>query len=137
MQDGHVGVGMTGPITWSFMGDGVLDGLSTDEVKRAYAGWYVSFLAVQQHTGESKEIEARRRELSEKLAASNANFLEITEFQPVGNLLFYAYREKRGSAEIVIATDQELPREYAADSKFLKLPILYNYTGSLFFEGRL
>src|SRR5687768_7385878 len=40
MRDGHVGIGMTGPITWSFLGDGVLDGLSMEEIKRAYAGWY-------------------------------------------------------------------------------------------------
>lgn len=137
MQDGHVGVGMTGPVTWSFLGEGVLDGLTPDEIKRAYAGWYVSFLAVQQHTGESEQIESRRQALSDKLEASNPNFLEITEFQPVGGLLFYAYREKRGSGEVVIATDQELPREYASDSKYLKLPVLYNYIGSLFFEGHL
>lgn len=137
MADGYVGVGMTGPITWSFLGEDVLDGLSTDEIKRAYAGWYVSFLAVQQHTGESEQIVARRQELSAQLAASNPNFVEVTEFQPIGNLLFYAYREKRGSAEVVIATDRELPREYPAGSKFLKLPVLYNYNGSLFFEGRL
>jgi hypothetical protein len=137
MKDGHVGIGITGPITWSFLGDGVLDDLSIDEMKRAYAGWYVSFLAVQQHTGESDQIEGRRRELTAKLKASNANFLEITEFQPVGNLLFYAYREKRRSGEVVVATDQEHPREYAAGSKFQKLPVLYNYIGSLFFEGHL
>ncbi len=137
MEDGHVGIGMTGPVTWSFLGEGVLDGLSYDEMKRAYAGWYVSFLAVQQHTGEEQKFDARRRELSEKLRAANENFIEITEFQPVGNLLFYAYREKRGSEEITIATDQERPREYDAGSKFLKLPVLYNYIGSLFFEGYL
>jgi hypothetical protein len=137
MKDGHVGVGMTGPITWTFLGDGVLDGLSTDEMKRAFAGWYVSFLAVQQHTGESEQIEARRRELTAKLKADNPNVMEVTEFQPVGNLLFYAYREKRGSEEVVVATDREFPREYAADSRFLRLPVLYNYIGSLFFEGRL
>ena len=34
-------------------------------------------------------------------------------------------------------TDREHPREYAADSKFLRLPVLYNYIGSLFFEGHL
>jgi hypothetical protein len=137
-KDGHVGIGMTSPvITWSFLGDGVLDGLSNEEVKRAFAGWYVSFLAVQQHRAESKEIEARRTELAATLKASNAHFVELTEFQPIGNLLFYAYREQRGSAEIVIATDRELPREYPADSIFLKLPVLYNYIGSLFFEGRL
>lgn len=137
MEGGHVGVGLTGPVTWSFLGDGVLDGLSYDEMKRAFAGWYVSFLAVQQHTGEAQKIEARRREMTSKLKASNENFLEITEFQPVGNLLFYAYREKRGSEEITIATDQERPREYKVGSKFLKLPVLYNYIGSLFFDGHL
>jgi hypothetical protein len=67
----------------------------------------------------------------------DAQVMEITEFQPVGNLLFYAYREKRGAEEVVIATDEERPREYAAGSKFLKLPVLYNYIGTLFFEGHL
>jgi hypothetical protein len=32
---------------------------------------------------------------------------------------------------------EERPREYTADSKYLKLPVLYNYIGSLFFEGQL
>ena len=138
MKDGHVGIGMTSSvITWSFLTEGVLDGLSNEEMKCAFAGWYVSFLAVQQHSGESKEIEERRKELAEQLAASNSNFVELKEFQPIGSLLFYAYREQRGADVIVIATDRELPREYPADSKFLKLPVLYNYIGSLFFEGRL
>lgn len=39
--------------------------------------------------------------------------------------------------EITIAIDQERPRECKAGSKFLKLPVLYNYIGSLFFEGHL
>ncbi|HKE95102.1 MAG TPA: hypothetical protein VKB34_12390 [Povalibacter sp.] len=137
MADGFTSIGMTGPITWSFLGDGVLDGLSMDEIKRAYAGWYVSFLAVQQNSAQSQQIEARRQDVLRQLQSGNPAIQDVTEFLPIGQLLFYVYKEKRGDREMVVATDQQFPREYPADSQFLKLPVLYNYIGSLFFEGRL
>ena len=137
MKDGYVGIGMTGPITWSFIGNKLQEEFSFDELKRIYAGWYVSFLAVNGKNFDSVKNNAQKVAKLKELRAKNKNIIEMEDYLLIGKLIFYAYKEMRGDTEIVIATDLNHPREYPKDSKYLRLPILYHYIGSLFFDGQL
>lgn len=71
--------------------------------------------------------------LREKLAG----FIRMVDYLSFGELVFYAYKIKRGDEEVVIATDRTATIEYEVDSKYLRLPPLYYFLGALFFEGKL
>jgi hypothetical protein len=136
MDSGFVGVGMTGPITWSFIGDG-MDGFSPDELKRLYAGWYVAFLTVNSEKYSAKDDEKEQKALAKKLKKDLPDFVELKEYLRVGELIFYAYASERVGAKITTAIYADERLEYEADSKYLRLPPLYYFIGSLFFDGKL
>jgi hypothetical protein len=136
MKDGFSSIGMTGPITWSFVGDD-LSGFTTEELKRLYAGWYIAFLAVNSPNYSREQEEQERQTVEEKLRRKLAGFVGVVDFLSFGELVFYAYKIKRGDEEVIIATDRTNKMEYEAESKYLRLPPLYYFLGSLFFEGKL
>ena len=136
MPDGFSGIGMTGPITWSFLGDD-LSGFSMEELKRLYAGWYISFAAVNASNYSRTRQEEERRALVTRLREAQADFLDVEDYLSFGELVFYAYKVRRGDEEVVIATDGETRTEYEAGSRYLRLPSLYYFLGTLFFEGKL
>ena len=136
MKNGASSVGMTGPITWSFLRDD-LNGFSFEDLKRLYAGWHISFMAVNS-SGYSREENKKRQQSTEtKLQQSVNGFEKIVEYLSFGELVFYAYKYKREGKNFVVATDGEDKLEYEEGSKYLRLPPLYYFLGSLFFEGKL
>ena len=134
--DGFQSIGMTGPITWSFLGDD-LSGFSMEELKRLYAGWYISFAAVNASNYSRTRQKEERRVLVARLREAQADFLDVEDYLSFGELVFYAYKVRRGDEAIVIATDEETRMEYKAGSPYLRLPPLYYFLGTLFFEGKL
>ena len=58
----------------------------------------------------------------------------MIDYLSSGGLVFYAYKIKRGEGEIVVAADRTNRHEYQAGSKYLRLPPLYHFLGSLFFK---
>jgi len=136
MKDGFSSIGMTGPITWSFLGDDLSD-FSIGDLKRLYAGWYISFVAINS-SGYSREENEKQQKLTEiKLRQSVNGFEKIIEYLSFGELVFYAYKCKRESKIFVVATDRENKVEFEEGSKYLRLPPLYYFLGSLFFDGKL
>jgi len=136
MKDGFTSIGMTGPITWSFVGDD-LSGFSMDELKRLYAGWYIAFAALNSPKHSHERNREKREALAETLKEEQAGFIRVMDYLSFGELVFYAYKVKQNSDELVIATDRENRMEYKAGSKYLRLPPLFYFLGSLFFEGKL
>ena len=136
MANGYVGLGMTGPITWSFEGGEAQAGLSFEDLKRIFAGWYIAFRAGDGRNVDPLQIETRKAALLKELQQRNKNIVAMVGYLPVGDRLFYAFKETRGATEVVVATDAVHPRDYPTESPFLKLPVLYHYVGSLFFEGQ-
>jgi hypothetical protein len=136
MKDGFSSIGMTGPITWSFLGD-VLSGFSIEDLKRLYAGWHISFMAINSSGYSIEESKKRQQSTEIKLQKSINGFEKIVEYLSFGELVFYAYKYKREGKDFVVATDGEDKLEYEEGSKYLRLPPLYYFLGSLFFDGKL
>jgi hypothetical protein len=136
MKNGFTSIGMTGPITWSFLGDN-LNGFSMEELKRLYAGWYIAFSAINSENYSEKQNQKQWVEVEAKLKREHTNFINVLDYLSVGELIFYAYKVMQNDAPIVIVTDIENQMEYEANSKYLRLPPLYYFLGSLFFEGKL
>ena len=136
MKDGFSSIGMTGPITWSFFGDS-LEGFSMDELKRLYAGWYISFVAINSDNYSKGENKRKRQAAEAQLKQNIDGFEEIVAFLSFGELVFYAYKCRREGKEWVVATDGEDKLEYEEDSKYLRLPPLFYFLGWMFFEGKL
>ena len=136
MKDGATSIGMTGPITWSFLGDD-LRGFSIEELKRLYAGWYISFMAINSTNYAEEENNKRQRATEENLKRSTKGFENIVDYLSFGELVFYAYKCRREDKDFIIVTDSKNKLEYEADSKYLRLPPLYYFLGWLFFDGKL
>ena len=136
MKDGFSSIGMTGPITWSFLGDD-LSGFTMEELKRLYAGWYIAFAAVNSPNYDRQQNKQARQALEEKLRYTQPSFIKIVDYLAFGALVFYAYTITRDGKELTLATDGTEQMTYEAQSKYLRLPPLYYFLGSLFFEGKL
>lgn len=134
-KDGFTSIGMTGPITWSFLGDD-LRGFTMGELKRLYAGWYINFAAVNS-SGYSVEQNRREKEsLAKQLRETLEGFVKIVDYVRAGELVFYAYRARRDRQEVVVATDTAEDLVYEPESKYLRLPPLYYFMGAWFFEDQ-
>jgi cellobiose phosphorylase len=107
------------------------------ELKRLYAGWYISFTAVNASNYSRTRQKEERRALAARLREAHADFLDVEDYLSFGELVFYAHKVQRGDEALVIATDGETQIEYKAKSRYLRLPPLYYFLGTLFFEGKL
>ncbi|MEZ4662387.1 MAG: hypothetical protein R2911_32960 [Caldilineaceae bacterium] len=136
MKDGFSSVGMTGPITWSFLGDDLSD-FSMEDLKRLYAGWHISFMAINSANYSKEENDKKQQATAEILTRTVDGFSTIIEYLSFGELAFYAYEYIRDNHKFVVATDRENQSEFGVDSKYLRFPLLYYFLGSLFFEGKL
>lgn len=130
------GIGMTGPITWSFIGDD-LKGFSFEELKKMYAGWYVSFLTLQAENYSRKAVEKAQKQREKNLKKNVPGFDRVVDFLLVGDLEFYAYKMKGDPSAGVVCVFDADRLEYEAGSKYLRLPPLYYFIGDLFFSGKL
>lgn len=136
MKDGFSSIGMTGPITWSFLGDD-LSSFTTEELKRLYAGWYIAFAAVNSSNYSKKQNDQERQALEQELREKKGEMTKVIDYLSIGELVFYAYQIKHGDQKMVIATDRTNQKEYETGSKYLRLPPLYYFLGMLFFDGKL
>lgn len=133
-------IGMTGPITWSFRTD--LHGFSMEEIKKIYAGWYVSFITTQAEDFSKEHNEHEWKEYEKYLKERIPGFVSIKEFLDVGSadILFYTYvKEEGGKKQYVSVYENEEPIQLVQeeDSKYLKLPSLYYFIGNLFFSNKM
>jgi hypothetical protein len=108
-----------------------------DELKRLYAGWHISFMAVNSSNYSREENNKKQIATEEQLKKKIDGFEKVVEYLSFGELVFYAYKYKRAGKDMIIATDRENKLEYESDSKYLRLPPLYYFLGWLFFEGKL
>jgi hypothetical protein len=139
MDEQRSNIGMTGPITWSFRTD--LHGFSMEEIKKIYAGWYVSFMTTQAENFSKEQHELEWKNMDEYLKERIPGFISIKEFLHVesADLLFYTYvKEEGGKKQFVSMYDDDEPIEFVQeeDSKYLKLPSLYYFIGNLFFSDK-
>jgi hypothetical protein len=137
MPSGASGIGMTGPITWSFI-DADLHALDVNTLKQLYAGWYVAFTAVNAPTYDAEANRRERDAMAAQLKAATPGFVRMRDYLHIGELIFYAYEVKKpDGATAVVARGAEHRCAYPADAAYLRVPPLYVYIGSLFFAGKL
>jgi hypothetical protein len=86
MPDGFSSIGITGPITWSFIGDD-LRGFTMAEVKRLYAGWYIAFFALRSAGYSLERNQRERKALAQELGGQEAGFVRVREYLAFGELV--------------------------------------------------
>jgi hypothetical protein len=136
MASGESGIAMTGPIIWSFSNTD-LEGLNSDELKRLFAGWYIVLMAVNSPNFNRETNEAEQQALAQSLSTTVTGFLDLIDYIHVGELMWYAYRQEFEGTEQVLITNTIEQMILTRDSPYLRLPSLYYFLGSLFFEGKL
>lgn len=135
--DGPLRIGMTGPITWSFLNTD-LGGLDPTTLKWLFAGWHVAFTTVQAETYDRAAQNRERAALTARIQTSEPSFIEMLDYLRIGELTFYAYRAAGpDGAESIVARGADYRATYPADAAYLRVPPLYIYIGSLFFAGKL
>ena len=135
-QGGYRGIGMTGPITWSFL-DIDLGVFSMAELKRLYAGWYISFRALNSPAYSAERNRQRSAFQGARLGREVKGYIEMLDYLSFGDLVYYAYKVRRDGAEAVVVTDTKTKAEYAVGHKYLRLPPLFYFLGSLFYDGEM
>lgn len=137
MENKYSAIGMTGPITWSFL-DIKFDQFSPEELKVLYAGWHVNFIAINSENYSPEKSQEKQNEILQQLSSNVPGFIEIVDFLYIGDLLFYAYTVKNDQNDILTIAEYDDERiEFELNSKYLQLPPLYYFIGTLFFDGKL
>jgi hypothetical protein len=135
--DGFVGIGLTGPITWSFMAEGMAE-FDIADLKRLFAGWYIAFGIVQSDDYSPEDAEAERQRLADQLAREDPHFIGITEYLRINEMFVVSYRTQRDGREVEVARtyDDEGVSEwvYELNSPYMRVPIHYYVLGHIFFD---
>jgi hypothetical protein len=133
-KNGYIGIGMTGPITCSFL-EIDISGFEMWELKRLYAGWYIALKAIHSPAYSRKNNNKEKEDLEKRLKKEKPGFIEILDYLSFGKLIFYAYSINQEGKEIVIVTNTKYKSEFEKGSKYLRLPPLYYFLGGLFYDG--
>ena len=89
MPNQYKGIGITGPITWSFMGNIPFDKFSYDELYLLYAGWYILFAIINKPGYKKPENLAKEQQLISRLKKQGYSQIEVTNQWHIGNVIYY------------------------------------------------
>lgn len=135
--DAPLRIGMTGPITWSFLDAGLSD-LDPNTLKLIFAGWHVAFTTVRADAHDAAAQQREREALAARLRTAEPGFTGMLDYLRIGELTFYAYRVHRpGTPAAVVVRGAGHRVTYPANAAYLRVPPLYVFIGSLFFTGKL
>lgn len=139
MRNGYVGIGMTGPITWSFVDNLPWDNFSIEDLKRFYLGWYICAPQMEspEYNPEQNALEKQRLEAS--LMKADSRVLQVVQYLHVGNLVFFVTRVKEGEEEkfeAFFGAEERLtcPTSFTNNNSYM---ILYHLVGGLFLEKKI
>ncbi len=137
LPDGRVGVGISGPVTWSFSPDEVdFSQFEEDELAKLYAGWYLVFGLLNREDYAPKFEPKAEREMVRLLE----NEFGMTQVQVLDRILlgeetFYEISALVNGVPCRIAGSKDGSFPCDEDDKFYCFPALYVFLGFAFYEG--
>ena len=135
IPDGPTGVGMTGPITWTFF-DIPPDRFTQDEWVKLFAGWYIQFQSINQEDYaprfSKKDDQRMIRMLEIEQGMSNVQIEERTQ---IGGETYYEISARSQSGPVKVAgTLQHYSKIDANDRFTTNLPFMFWYLGCTYYE---
>ncbi|NVB79731.1 MAG: hypothetical protein HOV81_15150 [Kofleriaceae bacterium] len=132
--DGNRGIALAGPVTWTFLEIDFARFAHEDLVK-LYAGWYLQFVMINDPKGQ----EAQRRKLSDGeiaslLTAQGFTAIDVTDSVQIGDDTYVAALATKDGARVVAAGRAHAVKTYDPTMPQMKLPPLYWYLGSTFYD---
>ena len=132
LADGRQGVGVTGPVTWSFANVS-FDDFDSDDLLALYAGWYlVSSLTAAD--GYAPDFDAADdQEILELLREEGFGPSEIIERYRLGDRTFYEIETVKDGQAFKAAGCLDDFEVYEPDCAYMRLPAIFTYLGFHFF----
>jgi len=131
MPDGTRGRGFVGPLTWSFLGEGV-DAVGDDRLVLAYAGWAWLTASLQRGLVQTAFAPGPgRAALLETLQRAGLEDVETTDAYRIGDSEVYEFRAWRDGVAVRGAGSGESSIVFeAGDPEYASLPAVYFYLGA-------
>ena len=136
MPSRYRGIGIAGPITWSFIGDFQFSRFSNDELIKLYAGWYIVFIVKNKEGYQLTNYKVEETKLISGLAKQKYRDMNIFDRVKIGNDIYYSVTLKKADIQYKLAGTARSYRIYRADDKFMSMPPLYAYLGLVFYEQK-
>lgn len=136
LSQGLEGIGLAGPITWSFIGLDDLQVLTPEDLIYCYVGWYIQFFFINskkfyQETAIQQAHQFANQLIKEKVFDSD--YYQICDVLEVGNGLIYFAIETRinGKSVYLVGTDKDYIF-YDKDLPQMQLSPLFYFLGKTF-----
>ena len=134
MPNQYKGIGITGPITWSFMGNIPFNQFSYDELYLLYAGWYILFVIINKPDYKKPENRAKEKQLISRLKEQDYSQIEVTNQWYIGNVIYYEANLSKAGISYKMAGSLQDHSIYRADDILMSLPAIYFYLGQTFYK---
>lgn len=129
MPDGTIGVGFTGPTTWSFLGDLPYEDFSDLELVQAYTGWFWLFHSTRQGAVSDTFEPTNWDMFTVSLAEENIDNISRKAQYRIGTSEIFEFKGTRNGNKIVGAGTDDLIHIFNTDSRFASLPVVYTLLG--------
>ena len=134
MPDGVTGIGVTGPITWSFL-DIDFSQFTYDELLYLYAGWYICFATINSEDYAPSFSEGEDQQMMFMLATQHSmSNMEITDRVEIGGQTYFEINATGPNGPVKVCGTLDSCSSFEASSKFALLPPLFSYLGFTFYE---
>jgi hypothetical protein len=132
--DGKRGIALAGPITWTFL-EIDFGQYSHEDLVKLYAGWYLQFVMLNDPKGQ----EAQRRKLSDGeiaslLTAQGFTAIDVADSVQIGDDTYVAALATKDGSRVIAAGRAQAVKTYDPTMPQMKLPPLYWYLGSTFYD---
>jgi len=136
MKKGFEGIGITGPVTWSFVAIDDWRAFTPEDWIYCYAGWYIQFFFIYPKGGSKKDsLEKAYRFVFQLIEQRTIEpfFFKICDAFVLGDDLTYFAIEgiKNGEKVYIVGTEEDYIF-YQKDLPQMQLPPLYYFLGKTF-----
>jgi hypothetical protein len=136
MRNGLEGIGITGPITWSFLGLDDWTQLTPEDWVYCYVGWFIQFFFINSQT----YLQINNKEKAESFVSDlikqgiiEAQFYRICDVLQLGeDLTYYAIEAICQGEQVYLVGTQENYIFYNKDFPPMQLPPLLYFLGKTF-----
>jgi hypothetical protein len=134
MPSGVKGIGIAGPIEWSFL-DVPFEAFTHDELVKLYAGWYLVFRAINAPDYAPIFRESDDRRMIEMLQSTyGVTSIEIVDRYQIGDATYFELNAQHGGRSVKIAGTVDNCSAVDAEDRFAVLPVIYSYLGFTFYD---
>lgn len=136
LPDGRWGIGISGPVTWSFSPDEVdFSQFDFDDLVKIYAGWYLVFGLLNRDDYKPTFDPSHDREMVAVLQDEfQMEDVRIMDKILLGGETFYEIEAREGGVPCRIAGSQDGSFACDQNDKFYCFPALYVFLGFAFYE---